>query len=179
MQLPLRLWTSKPVQTIEAVAIVEPERPERSQSRDPDARAAEQARRVELPSCRVHIADVVEQIRVERLVHAESEFGRGREEGLAERRSRGVEVVGVGDVAVRRDGELIIAAKLFSVLHAAQRELLREEEWSGIAGHDAGAPGQPEHEFHRLGSSRLAANLTKRRVGASFCGVALEVELTE
>src|SRR5688572_10235665 len=127
MQYPLRVRTAVPVQTIEAVAVIEPEWPERGDRGNADAGTSEEPGRVELSGGRVHVADIVEQVRVQRLVHAEAQFGGRGEERLAEREAGRAEIVRVGDVPEGRDGELVISAQLLAVLDTAEREFLREE----------------------------------------------------
>ena len=84
MKLPLWVRAPELVQTVESVALVESERPERSDDRSANAGTAEQPRRVELTGSRAHVADIVEELQVELLVHAEAQLDQSRVERIAE-----------------------------------------------------------------------------------------------
>ena len=63
-------------EAVEAIRPVEPERAERGHDAHPDARAAEQARRVEVHGAREVVTRVVEDVRVELLIQPQAELGR-------------------------------------------------------------------------------------------------------
>src|SRR5690348_7060855 len=125
VQLPFGIWPTERIHAVEPVGPVESEWTEGRDDLDADPRAAEQPRGIELVRAVPQVARVEEEIGVEHLVEADAELRRRREEHVAERRGLRLSVVlRARIVSLRRDRELVVAAQHFTVLRAAQRELL-------------------------------------------------------
>src|SRR5690349_9117118 len=125
VHLPFRF----PHAVLDAVQSIPPIDAKRSQGRHhrtTEADAAEQTRRIEVLGARPDVARVVEGVEVDLLIDAQAELDGVRVERAAERLRLRLVLRRFGDVPARRDRELLVPAQLLPVLHAAERELLRD-----------------------------------------------------
>src|SRR3954464_13356654 len=124
MELPARRWPPLIINLVEPIPDIHTQRSEWAQRRNSKAEAAEKPRRIELTGLVPNVAALEEAIQAERLIDPEAELPGADEEGVAERRPAGLRLVRLRIEPVRRDRELVVAAKLLAILGAAHRESL-------------------------------------------------------
>src|SRR5438105_6489836 len=174
VELPARCRAPLRINLVEPIPDVYAQKSDLDQGAYPEAKAPEEAGRVELARLIPDVAALEERVQIKRLVDPETQLAGSDEEGVAERRPTRLRLVRVGVIAVRRDGELVVTTERFTVLRAANRERLGVEEGTGITKHRTRARRQSDDEHHRLTAEKAAANTSDRRVGPQLGRVPLE-----
>src|ERR1700687_4088546 len=165
-EVELPAWCRPPlrVNLVEPIPDVHTQRSEWAQCGNPEACAPEQPGRIELARLVPNIAAFEESVQVERLIDPETELPGSDEERVPERRAARLRLVSRWVEATRRDGALVIAAQLLSVLGAAERESREIKNPARVT--ESGPPlqRQSRHEHHRLRAKETTPDPADRSV---------------
>src|SRR2546423_6913937 len=126
------------INLVEPIPDVYAQRSKRTQRAHAESGAPEEARWVELARLRPDVTALEESVDIEGLVDPEAKLSGADEESVAERCPACLRLIGVRVVPARRNRELVVAAKRFAVLSAANRKRLGVEERPCVPEHCPG-----------------------------------------